>query len=245
MNNGVLRFEKGKTLCAYCNDRQATEKEHVIPRGFFAPDDNGRRIIIPACGECNDKFAADEEYARMVFTMELRGGEHSASRALMNEGKAYRALQQNRKLLNSMFDTMHEVRLRTRGGIELPGVYHAFVLDSLKIERFIDKVVRGVFFAETGETMPSNYIVEYFTNDSVDITRIPDEAKNALLSKPLGTVGNNVFQYRFARTTEDPLTTMWMMRFYEGLEHAVFTKPTENNLDTVIEGTALEELLCD
>jgi hypothetical protein len=223
----VLRFKKGEHACAYCNEHPGIEKEHVIPKGFFPPDDNGRRIIVPACEHCNDKFSQDEEYARMVFTMELRGGEHPAARALMNNGKAYRALQQNRKLLKSMLDTTQETRLRTRGGIELPGIYHTFVIERRRIDRFIDKVIRGVFFADTQERLPKEYITEYWTGDKISISKLPDEAKNALLLEPLRIAGNNVFQYRFLRACDDPMRTMWMMRFYEGIIYVVFTKPSK------------------
>src|SRR3712207_4328016 len=40
-------------VCAYCGERPAVNKEHVVARGFFGKPYPGNLIVVPACRPCN------------------------------------------------------------------------------------------------------------------------------------------------------------------------------------------------
>src|SRR5258706_567449 len=70
------RRKKGK--CVYCGAEGKVTDDHVPPKNLF-PDDFADLIEVPACFECNNGFAKDDEYFRtmLVFREDVR--EHPAA----------------------------------------------------------------------------------------------------------------------------------------------------------------------
>ncbi len=90
---------KESEICAYCGE-SASEREHVIARQFFPPEQRyrGDLILVPACGTCNreKQFVEDVTGVLIPFT-----GHGDASKNLLLD-RIPRTLAKNKRLADSI-----------------------------------------------------------------------------------------------------------------------------------------------
>ncbi len=217
------------TPCVYCGGL-AEDWDHVPPQCLFAKKNRRNLIEVPSCKQCNNSRSDDDTYLLQMLTMR----EDTASFPDAKEGRArlLRGMQDpsRRKFLQATVANF-EIRERWAGDVYL-GPQPAFQIDWPRINRVIARIVRGLFFHETGKVLPSQYVAVSFHFEGFDrydihmmstLKRIHDNA----LAGGVRTVGGGVFEYGHRATEGDPSATVWALRFYEAPSFVAFTAPSD------------------
>jgi hypothetical protein len=147
--------------CAYCLTRDASTREHVIARGFFAkqPLDN---LTVPTCEPCNSgsgdgidrPLSQDEEYVRTVLAWHAGSWGHSAADELVR-GKIARSFARRPDGLPQML-----ARSMRPLGIDKPGVWFpgrsTMEVDGARIGRVLRKITKGLFYVHNEFPLPED-----------------------------------------------------------------------------------------
>jgi hypothetical protein len=107
----------------------------------------------------------------------------------------------------------------------------AFNVDLTRIFRVVGRTVRGLFFEQTKRRLDPSYDVMAHSNDTLseqapayleELTRV---ILTPLSNRPARVIGNEVFVYRYAITSEDPDASAWALTFYRKLPFLALTGP--------------------
>ena len=207
-------------MCIYCNEREATSDDHIPAQCMFGDNrpPNSQYVIVPACRTCNcDTLAQDQGYFRDMFVMDQNTFDHPVAQSIL-EGAFVRSVSTNRSELARDAQLYAEFGPRyTPGGMYLGDAWK-IPLDGERIARVVKMTVRGLFYHEKRMPLPSHY--------SVDVAMVPqwsagemvrDISKNLPLATTRDVANRRVFKYTYAAATEDPMLSLWLLEFYEGV----------------------------
>ncbi len=191
-------------MCAYCEKRIATDKEHVFPRSLYPKSKaNSRvqRLTIPSCRSCNSGWSDDEVHFRNVVGV---AGEPNAIRRELWETTVQRSFQQPDGLrrLRDLVDTLHAVEVDGQARHKVyPG-------DDERVLRVVKKVVRGLshhhnILSPVPESRVWVDVMKY---------RMPDE----FLSKMnYAHREQDIAEYRYAIYDDVEILSAWLITFFE------------------------------
>lgn len=115
------------------------------------------------------------------------------------------------------------------------GTRGAFKTDLGRIFRVVKRTVRGLFFHETGQRLPSDYEVGVWSDETIVEwgQEFVEEVKNnfvlPLMKVEPTIVGPSTFAYRYLRT-ERQFASAWLVTFYERVSFLALTltDPTDH-----------------
>jgi len=197
--------------CVYCGKGKRDcpmSKEHVVPKGLWEhkPSD---LVTVPAHVECNAKYAADNEYFRLVIAnichdmgspkaVEITHG--PISRSMVNRSKQFLSMTKD-LAIRPRFSQM---------GIYL-GEQHSFSIDVEIITRVLQNIVRCMFYDLTGKRLCSESTISVSDCDGDKYDSATEYFVNRMC--PWQSIGGNVFlvRYGFKEGFDD---ICCLMRFY-------------------------------
>ena len=145
--------------CVYCDQRQATTRDHVIPKSLFLPPRSGNLITVPCCTHCNSEKQTYDDLLRDMLAIVDFTNRHPASLGLYT-GPARRAIDNNRSRLARLIKQEADfLEIRSPDG-ELLDWRYTLQIDPGDISAFFVFVVKGLTFYEYGVKLPDNAIVE-------------------------------------------------------------------------------------
>lgn len=198
--------------CVYCDTDIADTRDHVIPRCLFVPPYPASLITVPACRECNERKAIDDSFFRDYLTLDFAGSTSPAAETLLH-GKVRRAVARNRSELGRTVLRSSTVEpFYTKGGIYL-GDFAQAPVDDARFVPLFRRIIRGLYFHYTNERIPLTYPVEVHRIMPWDFEQA-FRSFSQLHFNPCGPMAN-VFAGGCARVSEEPLSTMWLLTFYE------------------------------
>ncbi len=161
----------------------------------------------------------DDEYFRLVVAFREDVGDHPDVRAILPV--IYRSLKKPRKvgLKNAVLNNIHYRNLRTPGGIFLgPRATYDVELD--RLDRVVARIIRGLYHHHTATRIPNDYNVAVFSEDGLRVSpsnllQLQTEVLDPLSRTAIHSVGGTVFRYRYAAVATDPLSSAWLLTFYE------------------------------
>ena len=223
---------KANAECVYCGSRKDLTKDHVPPKCLFAtPPQNA--ITVPCCRRCNEDASKDDEYFRANLAGRRDVGDHPEASKVME--KAFRALHypEAKGLKRSFLNNVDFFYFENELGFIEPGA--AYSPDLERLSRVASRIVKGLFWHQTRERLPSYCEVDAAV---VDQLRHFDEqlmnmCAEVLKEEPI-TLGNDVFNCWNKTTPEDKFTSLWILQFYSNIHFLCITmNPLANpNLDT-------------
>src|SRR5580700_145499 len=158
--------------CVYCGAPSKPGKgDHVIAQGFFPTGSHKAGyvpICVPACSACNGKFSKDEEYAIHTITMDYRCQENPHAVDVFNQRCVPGFVKYKGKLAKIMGKGGKTVAIKTRGGA-IREDHKAITIDPLRIERVVEKIVRGLHYHEYGRPVPQGCAIKVRINNDVKI----------------------------------------------------------------------------
>ncbi|MDD5566384.1 MAG: hypothetical protein PHG31_05805 [Candidatus Omnitrophica bacterium] len=193
-------------FCYFCGHSGANTKEDIPPLSFF-PKGFRKTIKVPAHYRCNKKWSDSKaiEYCRNLLT----GLSHSnsiAQRLFMT--KSRRSILRNYPLRKKMISELRkEIDIYSPRGIYLgstPGVQY----DAKLMDEFIKHIVKGLYYHHRGIVLSAqaniNWKLQPFYRCPEWINRLPTIV-----------IDNNIFRYRYAILSSNPIRSMWILGFYD------------------------------
>jgi len=207
--------KRQSNICYMCG-KPATTGDHIPPKAIYPDPKPTNLITVPACEQCNRDSSHDDEYFRMVVA--TANSQRPPARKLINQRIIKRA-RKRPALLQSLLRQARKVDLYSEGGIFLKQC-PAFRYDRARMQRTVDKIVRGLFWLEQGYILGDNYVVKEF------VLYLPSPNKNppppnrelqvGILSLPCKKVGDGkVFAYRCLIDPRYAGVTGWFLEFFE------------------------------
>jgi len=174
-------------------------------------------ITVPACTKCHSGIKLDEDYFRQVATM-IQAASTGAGRLLW-ETKTRRAVQTDLGLRKAIIPRIESVDICTPSGVFVRRGF-GFRMDWPRVNRFVEKCTRGLFYFETGRYLPPNATLtpQYFEDGDETLNFVVERTAHGKRRWP------DVFDYRRAIDQSDPCLSLWSIRFYRGMAFGVSTR---------------------
>ena len=193
-----------RKLCAYCGEREATDKEHVFPRSLY-PASKARsrvqRLTIPSCNVCNNGWADDEAHFRNILAL---AGEPNDSRRELWETTVQRSFQQvdGPRRIQDIVKNLRPVKVDDKPKhMVYPG-------EDVRVIRVVKKVVRGLsHYHKVLSAVPESRVWA-----DVMKYRMPDEF---FAQMTYAHREPDVAEYRYAVIEEDGIQSAWLMTFFK------------------------------
>lgn len=139
--------------CVYCFNNPGMTQDHVPPKSFFPRPRPSDLITVPCCQQCNQGAGKDEEFFLATF-MFSEAGATPTGEQLWAE-KLDRMYQKNLGLRKTIARGLSHKQVWTPTGLYL-GRHMTIKVDHPRLERVVEKIVRGLYYYEYGNPLPAN-----------------------------------------------------------------------------------------
>jgi len=212
MDANSFTVSRGGTICAYCTIRPGVEREHVIARQFFPPDERwrGNLPIVPSCRECN----GDKQRVEDIVGVYMQFGDASEGAGRVLVERVPRTLAKNRPLTDSLRKGyLGKVLLRKESGVLIPAVAIELNDEHLRAaDRWYRFTLRGLYRYETGEPLPLDHAICLIKPRTAEQYAY---LRDMILADPTHqrrSVAAGEFRYIYATSRLDPVS-MWLIAF--------------------------------
>lgn len=206
-------MSKSTTVCVYCGSKNNLTKDHIPPKSLFAKPLPGDLITVPSCRRCNRGASKDDEYFRLVLVPRRDVGDHPE--AIQVWDKVIRSFQypEAKKFTRSFLSGVSSFFFENEQGFIEPG--GSYTVDHRRLGRVASRIVKGLFWKETGERLPDSCEVSAYVDAGMsrideNVVRILDE----LVQQEPVSVGRDVFKYWWKSTPECKYSGAWLLLFY-------------------------------
>jgi hypothetical protein len=222
--------EEREPVCYLCGEELAgrlVDRDHVPPRQFFAPSlrraRNPNLLTLDVHRECHKGYGHDEAY--FVYAIGSVAHWTPAGTALFDD-TIHAAMARPGFGARITRQTFDEFSLQIRG-IWLPPGKAAKSFDPDRVYRVVWKIVRGLYFHETGQLLPERQLVRYVLYTREDPPGIVPLVHLVLGTPPRVAVHDDVFQYwRLEHDIAGRTWHAWALLFWQGVMFvAVFHEP--------------------
>ncbi len=205
--------------CVYCGARTKLSRDH-IPAAAIFPRMPARAVTVPACPTCNQEYSKDDVYFRDVLVAHQEVAD--CPEALEVQAAMMRSFGDPRQkgYTRGFFNHVKLVNPKTPAGLLLPR-QPALDLESHRLERVVERIVRGLFYHEFADRISDGYEIRSFCVTD-RLRQSPDACRDFIQEvfplfnwSPVREVGPGVFKYRLSLSPCDRYTSMWLLAFYE------------------------------
>lgn len=167
---------KKKLKCVLCGKRLATTRDHIPPKCLFGSKGNRPPYLptMPACKTCNLGTSGDDEFFRLFLAANHEASQHPTVKRLHDPIIRSLARPQARGFTNSFLSQIRNVTIKSPGGLYL-GEAPGLPIDHSRLQRIIEKVVRGLFFHEYDKKLPPCCGIRYVFLNSMRQHLPPNE----------------------------------------------------------------------
>ncbi len=225
------RKVKPARVCVYCGRRNSLTADHIPPKCLFGkrgglPSD---LITVPACKRCNLSASGDDEYLRLMLATSLEGAGHEVAQSLQPAIIRSLSRPEAAGFARQFFANVVLVDTFTKSGLYV-GKMAAQRIDHLRLTRIMEKIIRGMFYAEYGKRLPHSHVVmSVFANsmrrqmrrDEFEIWR--HQIRELLAGGREQYVGRRTLVYRCNRHPQQVFWSVWALTFYGNLHFVAFT----------------------
>lgn len=207
-------------ICYLCGINISSEetRDHVPPQQFFAPDirrqfNVDRLTTLPTHKLCNESFRLDEEYTTRALATTVY--DSPTARAVIEHGFT--------KVDRGQTVGLHQKILRAiderPSGLYLPGGKVVMRIDGPRVGRVAWKLVRGLYFLETGTVLPADtkHVIEV-SEPAGDRTSAFDDLWNAVRGEKSQGHYQAVFAHKYHKAVRTDITLHgWGMLWWDRL----------------------------
>ncbi len=216
--------------CVYCGGNTQLTADHLPPQCTLPKVAQRDLVCVPACRTCNGNASKDDEYLCLILTLSREAGEHPV--ALRARESVLSALSNARKagFRKAFSGSLRFVDQWTRSGILL-GTEVGYKVDYVRVNRVMERIIRGLFFHETRTILPQDISVKivHFHPPAIrseeTVHRVAAITQQVLNDGQSRFIGDSAFLYAFY--TFDPAHPhhmAWVLAFYERLVFLAVTK---------------------
>lgn len=222
-------MKKIKQLCVLCGIKEANKdkREHIPARCFFVSPipEKANLITVPACDDCNYGTKDDDEKFKALLSLSV-GHLTPDQKKLWNRSKksAFKTIKSNQRLDREIKKTIREdLYFDPMFGAQLR---HKFSWECDHHNRVITKIIKGLFFHETGKILSpkSEILIELYDRTSGFPKGLLEFMERCPDTKIIEKCGSQ-FLCQYAIASDVDNASIWLIQFYEA--HYVFasTKP--------------------
>ena len=156
---------KRKGECTYCGRIGPITSDHIPPKCLF-PHPRPDLITVPSCRHCNKGASLDDEYFRTVIALRDTVGDNPNVQSLLP--LVLRSLKKPQKAAfrHSLLKSLRKLQVRTPAGLIL-GNRGAYDVDLVRLDNVASRIVRGLYFHESGQRLPDGFAVSSFSEDGL------------------------------------------------------------------------------
>ena len=214
--------------CVYCGKYRPLSRDHIPPANLFSAPRPGDLITVPSCDACNNAASKDDEYFRLAVTAGINPTEFPNEFALSIKAIRKLGMPQKRGLAKMMLTSFTKVPVYSRGGLYL-GNAGSLSLDIARIQRAVDRIIRGLFYHHMNKRLPTTGSVSIFSDwfDPILPEELRDRVETAsefLRSVEPIVVGSGVFCYRYRIIEDEAYGSIWWLSFYDHRRFLCSTK---------------------
>lgn len=218
-----MRKKTAKGQCVYCLEHGEITRDHVISRCLFPEKyEKTDLIIASSCESCNKGFSKDEEYFRQFlcnFSME-----HSEEANDLFFTKIKRSIERRPQIGHKAMSNMELVDCYTKGGIYLGKKTKVNLPDEdwKRYHNVLNKYIKGLFYNEFNEPMPSDYKMKHILGERSD--------SHLNIIKHLNNWNKNnkeVFVYAY-NNVPDSYSSIWLTIYYDTVFFITFVLTDED-----------------
>ncbi len=213
-------------ICVYCGRHRKLTSDHVPPRNLFPAPRPTNLITVPACTDCNTSAKLDDEYFRLMVSM--REDVHGEADVQAVLPAVLRSLQNPAAIgfRAGFLRSLCDVNVVTPAGL-YTGIRPGYNVNLARMDRVAARIVRGLFYHETGLRLPDGYDAAAYSSDGI---RPELHAGLRTVFEPLvNTIPKSigrVFSY-WCGFKEDPNASAWVLLFYRRVLFICMTAPKE------------------
>lgn len=203
-------------LCIYCQTNPQETVDHVPPRGLFKEPRPSDLITVPACSRCNRSFSGDDDYF-LNLALEWRASESSDGKGIAAKRLRSMKRKEGRRAWTSFFTKVKAVEVYSPGGLYLAKSFE-FALDSDRLVRTVNRIIRGLYFHVTKSPLPiGDYTRSMLYSRYIERHKAESEAMEFiqfLPQLPGQVIGEGTFGFRYCLLDEEPFSSIWYLEFY-------------------------------
>lgn len=210
--------------CYICGADDARTRDHVFPRSLFTRPLPPDMLTAPACDDCQQRLQLDEEYFR---TFAAAGSYQDESARELWDGRIKRSFEKSPGFRQTFANAISTMEWKSPGGVIL-GDLVGLEGDRQKIGNVLHKIVRGLFYLDSGGTVMPFDVKFNYSQVSPMTPPLPDEVMDLIHGMPLRTVGEAV-RFKFELFPGDSRMIVSWFAFYRTM-FAVWTWPDDIEL---------------
>lgn len=204
-------------LCIYCGKNEANERDHIPPKSFFPEPRPSNLITVPSCSECNREFGKIDEIVRNLLTS-IDSTEIHPAVVEQLANKRNRSLDRAGGVHSFKYflDNISLIDRYSEEGIYL-GKHPAFELNTNVVDNFMERMGRGLLFHYCGIRFGDYKFNWKLSPPTKTFYSMPQNLKKFILNGKMETFGDKVFSLA-AYTYPEKIQSLWLLRFYDGIE---------------------------
>jgi hypothetical protein len=156
-------------LCVYCNQSQAQDIDHVIPRAFYRKSGSASNSVsgkfylkVPVCKSCNNKKSLPDESFRNIVVLTC-AHKHQLAAELFDT--VIRSIEKNKIYQDSLKDENIEKIVVNETGEKLIQFYSPYFKP---LDYLTDYCARGIYYLETKKRLHLGYDIRIKQLDPLD-----------------------------------------------------------------------------
>jgi hypothetical protein len=221
--------DKEQITCVYCNASPPETVDHIPPKCLFEKPRPSNLVTIPCCEKCNKQAALDDEYFRTTMAFRWDVYEHPAAQKIIESSLRAVSRDQASGLSKLFTQTLEAINLYSHSGLYI-GKGGRFKVDSIRIERVLIRIVRGLFYYKTGRRLSED------TNVVVISDEITEQANPKLRREiicglaPIFNKEPEVFgkeTFLFYWNQQNTEMTYWVLVFFSKIIYYAVTVPSD------------------
>jgi hypothetical protein len=107
--------------CIYCGATDPTTNDHVPPRSFYPYIPPKDLIKVPSCLDCNKTFAKNDDYVRLVLTLDEKARGNADRDEVLPKVLRSAKREQARGLLATFYESLRWAYRQNPKGIYVRG----------------------------------------------------------------------------------------------------------------------------
>ncbi|EJY0699859.1 TPA: hypothetical protein NJ265_003535 [Vibrio parahaemolyticus] len=197
-----------QSLCVLCGENEATTSDHIPPQGIYPkPRDNDIQFhTVPACRDCNGGTSKEDEEFKVAISLGTSSNRHDDKRLVDWVAKT---IAHNKKLGKHVLENHKRLTVVASDGVQ-QGYVQVF-FDSKAYNVVAQKVIRGLYWRETGSVLPKTAKIWIRPTMALD-DKMFKSFVDVLSLQNERFLNKNTFSYRCDLST--PETTFWGCTFF-------------------------------
>lgn len=191
-------------------------KDHVPPKVLFPEPRPSDLFTVPSCRNCNGSFSKDDDYFRMVLVSIESVYDDKNARKVNKKFLSSYHRPEAKGFKKAIQNSLTNVDLISEGGIHV-GTAPVMTVDAKRINAMIKRITKGLFFKTQGRCIPNGYQIDVFAQHGLFQLSEDFFMLTAPSLKPVESIGNGIFTYRYAVSIDNPSDMAFIFCFYDKL----------------------------